>query len=249
MVRNGEKTIVSSGYGSGRSGFGKVEQRRGRVAEYLLEHGSVAIKDLAELMEVSLITVHRDLDELGRQGMIRKLRGYATVQPSGLFESTVGHRLRVAKREKEALARFALTQVEPGQSVMLDDSTTTLQLAKLLPHKAPITVITNFQMTLDELSETRGVDLISLGGEYFPGYDAYFGIVCERAIASLSADVFFTSAPAVSGGGVFHPLQNTVRVKRAMIEACERRVGLFDHTKFGKKPLHRTGSLQDFSTW
>jgi DeoR/GlpR family transcriptional regulator of sugar metabolism len=39
---------------------------------------------------------------------------------------------------------------------MLDDSTTTLQLAKLLPHKAPITVITNFQMTLDELSETRG---------------------------------------------------------------------------------------------
>jgi DeoR/GlpR family transcriptional regulator of sugar metabolism len=54
-------------------------------------------------------------------------------------------------------------------------------------------------MTLDELSETRGVDLISLGGEYFPGYDAYFGIVCERAIASLSADVFFTSAPRYRG--------------------------------------------------
>lgn len=214
--------------------------------EHLLEHGSVAIKDLAELQEVSLITIHRDLDELERQGMIRKLRGYVTAQPSGLFESTVSYRLRVAKREKEALSRFALTQIEPGQSIMLDDSTTTLPLARLLSQKAPLTVITNFRMTLNELSEARGVDLISLGGEYLPSNDAYFGIVCERAIASLSADVFFTSAPAVSGGGVFHPFQNTVRVKRAMMGASARCIALFDHTKFGKRALHRIGHLQDF---
>lgn len=214
--------------------------------EHLLGHGSVAIKDLAELQEVSLITIHRDLDELERQGMIRKLRGYVTAQPSSLFESTVSYRLRAAKKEKEALSRFALTQIEPGQSIMLDDSTTTLPLARLLSQRAPLTIITNFRMALNELSETRGVDLISLGGEYFPNSDAYFGIVCEQAIASLSADVFLTSAPAVLEGGAFHPFQDTVRVKRAMMGVSARHIALFDHTKFGKRALHRIGSLQDF---
>jgi DeoR/GlpR family transcriptional regulator of sugar metabolism len=211
-----------------------------------MEHGSVAIKDLAELHEVSLITIHRDLDELERQGMIRKLRGYVTAQPSTLFESTVSYRLGVAKNEKEALSRFALTQIEPGQSIMLDDCTTTLPLARLLSQRAPVTVISNFRMTLKELSVTRNVNLISLGGEYCSNLDAYSGIVCERAIASLSADVLFTSAPAVSEGGVFHPLQNTVRVKRAMMDASARCIALLDHTKFGNRALHRIGHLQDF---
>jgi DeoR/GlpR family transcriptional regulator of sugar metabolism len=240
------KIIGSLEDGSGRSGSGKVDRRRGLIVEHLLEHGSVAIKDLAELQDVSLITIHRDLDELERQGMIRKLRGYVTAQPSSLFESTVSYRLRAAKKEKEALSRFALTQIEPGQSIMMDDSTTTLPLARLLYQKAPLKIITNFRMTLNELSETRSVNLISLGGEYSANSDAYFGIVCEQAVASLSADVFLTSAPAVSEDSVFHPFQDTVRVKRAMMDASARRIALFDHTKFGKKALNRLGSLQDF---
>jgi DeoR/GlpR family transcriptional regulator of sugar metabolism len=86
----------------------------------VLERRSATIKDLAELFDVSLITIHRDPDELERQGMLRKLRGYVTAEPSSLFDSNVRYLLLAAMREKEALAKYTLTQVESGQSVLLD---------------------------------------------------------------------------------------------------------------------------------
>jgi DeoR/GlpR family transcriptional regulator of sugar metabolism len=221
-------------------------RRQQHIAEYVLQHGSVAAKDLASLFGVSLMTIHRDLDELERQGVLRKLRGRVTAQPTSLFESNVRYRLRTARAEKEALSRFALTLIEPGQSVMLDDSTTTLPLAHLLPTKAPITVITNFGMTLSELSGIKGVNLISLGGEYMPSHDAFVGVVCEAAIASVRADILFMSTSALSACSTLHQEPEIVRIKRAMIVSSKRRVLLVDHTKLSKVALHQLASLQDF---
>ncbi len=221
-------------------------RRQEQIFEHVLQQGSVAAKELAEIFDVSLMTVHRDLDELERQGLLRKMRGKVTAQPSGLFESTVGYRLRMTSREKLALARFALTQIEPGQSIIMDDSTTVLPLASLLHSRAPLTVITNFRMVLDELSGVRSINLISLGGEYSPSYDAYFGVICEQSLASLSADVSFVSTSAVSGATAYHQHQHEARVKWAMMEASDRNILLLDHTKLGKKALHRLASLEEF---
>jgi DeoR/GlpR family transcriptional regulator of sugar metabolism len=206
----------------------------------------VSAKDLASLFGVSLMTVHRDLDELERQGVLRKLHGRATAQPSSLFESNVRYRLKTATVEKEALSRFALSLIEPGQSVMLDDSTTTLPLANLLPTKAPITVVTNFGMIISVLTGVKGVNLISLGGEYMPSHDAFVGVVCEAAIASVRADILFMSTSALSDCSALHQEPEIVRIKRAMIASSERRILLVDHTKLGKVALHQLAPLQDF---
>lgn len=227
----------------GRSG---PARRQEQIFEHVLQKGSVAAKELTEIFDVSLMTVHRDLDELERQGLIRKMRGKVTVQASSFFESTVGYRLRSNSREKEALARFAFTQVEPGQSIIMDESTTVLPLAGLLHESVPLTVITNFRMVLEELRGVRGINLISLGGEYSPSYDSYFGVICEQSLASLNVDVSFISTSAVSGTTTYHQHQHEVRVKRAMMEASDRKILLFDHTKLGKKALHRLVPLEDF---
>src|SRR5215211_4848901 len=104
-------------------------ERRERIAEIVLTNESVSARDLASRFDVSVMTVHRDLDELERQGVLRKVRGGATPQPSSLFESNVRYRLTLAMTEKQALARAAIDQVESGQSVMIDESTTGLALA------------------------------------------------------------------------------------------------------------------------
>ncbi|MCL6437624.1 MAG: DeoR/GlpR family DNA-binding transcription regulator [Rubrobacteraceae bacterium] len=212
----------------------------------MLEHGSASIKDLAELFGVSLITIHRDLDELERQGVLRKLRGYVTAQPSSLFESNVRYRLRVATREKEALARFAVTLVEPGQAVLLDDSTTTLAVAKLLPDKAPLTVITNFVMIMNELSGVKDIELISLGGKYRPFLAAFGGEICQASLSAIRADILFLSTSAISDGAALHQDGRTMQGKRAMMASAKRRILLVDHTKFGKVAFHKLSPLQDF---
>ncbi len=229
----------------GEAGLPPAE-RRERIAEYVLQRESVSARELAARFDVSIMTVHRDLDELEQQGVLRKSRGGATPQPSSLFESNVRYRLSAARAEKEALARFALTLIEPGQAVLLDDATTTLALARLLPERAPITVITNYLATIQALHAAPGVRLIALGGEYFPSHDSFTGVGCEAAISLLRADLCFMSTSAVSAGVAFHQEQEIVKVKRAMLAAATKRVLLVDHGKLGKTALHKLAPLTDF---
>ena len=177
--------------------------RHERIAEHVLAHETVSAKELAAAFDVSVMTVHRDLDELERHGVLRKVRGGATAQPSSLFESNVRFRLRTSTVEKEALARFAVEMVEPGSAVLLDDSTTALALSRLLPAVGPLTVITNYLRVLNDLSGQPGIRLIALGGDYSASHDAFVGVVCENAIESIRADVFFMSTSAVASGIAF----------------------------------------------
>ena len=221
-------------------------QRHERIAEIVLREEFVAAKELARRFGVSLMTVHRDLDELEMQGLLRKVRGGATPQPSSLFESNVRYRQTLAGAEKQALAHFGLTQIEPGQAVMIDESTTGLALARLLPARVPLTVITNSLTVVEELKAVREIHLIGLGGDYWPRHQAFCGLACEAAVAALRADLLFMSSTAISGGIAFQPDSDFAIAKRAMIAAAARRILLVDHTKFGRVALHRLAPLRDF---
>jgi DeoR/GlpR family transcriptional regulator of sugar metabolism len=221
-------------------------QRQDRIAELVLTHPFVAAKELAERFGVSLMTVHRDLDELEARGVLRKVRGGATPQPSSLFESNIRYRLTVAGEEKQALARAALPRIEPGQAVLIDESTTGLMLARLLPERAPLTVITNSLAVMQELRAVRDIKLIVLGGDYWPRHEAFCGLACEAAVSALRADILFMSTTAISGGVAYQPDQDMAIAKRAMIAAAARRILLVDHSKFGRVALHRLAPLTDF---
>ncbi|MBA3414836.1 MAG: DeoR/GlpR transcriptional regulator [Chloroflexia bacterium] len=225
---------------------GAQHRRRDLIAELVLEHPFLAAKELAQRFGVSLMTVHRDLDELEARGVLRKVRGGATPQPSSLFESNVRYRQTLAAAEKQALARFAVEQIEPGQAVMLDESTTCLALARLLPARVPLTVITNSLAVVQELKSVKEVHLIVLGGDYWPRHDAFCGLACEATAAALRADLLCMSTTAVSGGVAYQPDQDMAIAKRAMIAAAGRRLLLVDHTKFGRVALHRLAPLRAF---
>jgi DeoR/GlpR family transcriptional regulator of sugar metabolism len=222
------------------------EQRQERIAEQVLKQPFIAAKDLAERFDVSLMTIHRDLDELEAHGVLRKVRGGATPQASSLFESNVRYRLTVASEEKQALARAALLQIEPGQAVLIDESTTGLALARLLPARVPLTVITNSLSVMQELRSVRDIKLIVLGGDYWPRHEAFCGLACEAAVSALRADVLYMSSTAISGGVAYQPDQDMAIAKRAMIAAAGRRVLLVDHSKFGRVALHRLAPLTAF---
>ena len=131
-------------------------ERRNAIIEMVIAGGSVRIEDLPDAFGVSLMTVHRDLDTLAAQGLIRKTRGLATAMPSTLSESSTEFRSRQNVAEKQAVAAAALAMIEPGQSVILDDSTTGLYLAAQLPERQPLTVITNFNPRWTSSSTTPG---------------------------------------------------------------------------------------------
>ncbi|MEV2277174.1 DeoR/GlpR family DNA-binding transcription regulator [Nocardiopsis sp. NPDC049922] len=226
-------------------GAGRHARQLG-IRERVADAGFVRVEALAEEFDVSPMTIHRDLDALQSQGWLRKVRGGATAQTSAVFHGDLEHRRAAMSEVKNRLSAAALTLVSPGQSVMLDESTTALHVAKRLPRRAPLTVITNFLSALKALAGVPGIDVVALGGAYYPAYDAFLGLHTADAVRSFRADVLFMSTTAITHGTCYHQSQETVHVKRALMDAAARRVLLVDHTKFTREGLYALAPLTRF---
>lgn len=221
-------------------------QRLDAIVELVVNIGSMRIEDLADRFNVSTMTIHRDLDMLDARGIVRKSRGFVTAVASSLIEANPEYRQRQQIEEKEEIALEAFKFVEPGQAIILDDSTTGVNLAKLLPQSQPLTVITNFQKTIDTLVKYPGIALISLGGQHYQWSNAFMGALTVSAIQSLRADAFFMSTPSIIDDVCFHQRNDVILIKRAMFNAAEKRYLLVDHSKFEKRALHANIALSEF---
>jgi DeoR/GlpR family transcriptional regulator of sugar metabolism len=226
----------------------KQRNRQREIAELVTTEGTVRIEDLIDRFDVSAMTVHRDLDQLEAQGVLRKTRGQVTALSSSLTESTMAFRATQHTREKTALAAAALELIEPGQSLFMDDSTTGIYLARILSQRAPLGVITNFAAVAAELAKEPQISLTVVGGLYHSWCDSYMGQTTVDAIGKIRADFFIMSTSAITDDICFHQTQDTIAVKRAMFESAAHRIIYVDHTKFEQRALHALLPLTDFDT-
>ena len=224
----------------------RQQDRQRLISEAVATDGVVRIDQLAERFGISLLTVHRDLDQLQSRGILRKARGIAMAASTSLVESSDLYRFPRQQAEKEAIAHAALAHIEPGQAVFLDDSTTVLRVARLIEQRAPVTVITNVLTIMNELRDVEDLDLIALGGDFYSWCNAFMGRLTIESISLLRADLLLMSTSAIVDGVGYHQSVLTVDTKRAMFDAAARRILLVDHTKFGRRALHRLLPLDAF---
>lgn len=220
--------------------------RRDEIAAYVAEQGEVRIDDLVQRFGVSRMTIHRHIDQLAQAGLLRKLHGAVAALPAGVYESLFRYRQTVASIEKSALARAALQFIQPGQVVMLDDSSTAHALAPMLAQVAPLTVITNSLASIELLTQAEDIDLICLGGQYHSTYNAFIGHLCETALPSLRANVLICSASGAQGGVAYIQDAQVTRVKQAMMASANSRILLMNHEKFSRSALHALAPLTAF---
>ena len=224
----------------------KTEARQKRISELVLARGSTSAQSLADEFDVSLMTVHRDLDELEKRGVLRKVRGGVTAQPSSVFEALMPYRMTAMVDEKRRLAEWALRYVEPGMSLMLDDSTTVLKMIPGLAGISPLHIATNFLAGLNQLAELPDAHVIAIGGHYDPAHDSFQGVQAIEAIRSLQMDAFFMSTSATSATHAFHQEERVVAFKQAMMGSSSKRYLLLDHSKLDRVAIHRIAPLSDF---
>lgn len=224
----------------------KAEKRRADIARLLMDRGTVQIKELTSRFAVSLMTIHRDLNVLEQQGVLRRIRGAVTAEKSMLVESSYQYRARQMVDQKRRLARAAARHIESGNAVIWDESSTTFHVTEFIGEAAPLTIITNALPVLERLRDVQGIDLIALGGKYNRAYMGFFGIACERAIRMLKVDVAIMSTTTVQGLSMYTQDEHVVRVKQAMIEVARKKILLVDETKFQFSALNFVANLSDF---
>ena len=220
--------------------------RQQQIIDHVVAGGFASAAELSSLTGVSLMTVHRDIDDLVTRGLLRKFHGGVSAQPSTVFESSSDFRLHTHIQEKEALARDAVRFITPGMSVLLDDSTSSLALARLLPDVGPLTVVSNYRQVEETLREVPDIRLIGLGGEYSRTHDSYLGLPCQEMVSSFSVDIVFLSTSAMNAHMTFHQEQEIVIVKRAMLATAATKVLMMDASKVGRAALHQFAPVSAF---
>lgn len=223
------------------------DERFSYISTRISKQGFVNVDELAEQLDVSRMTIHRDLDALQDRGVLRKTRGGATVQRSTQFESELAFRSTVAIPEKRKIARAAAELINDFDVVVIDDSTSSLELLPYVQKFQGLTVITNYLNVIERLESVPGLNLISLGGQYVAKYRTFMGIVAEDNLKTLCADTVFLSTSSIKGVSLFHQDQRLATLKRAMLMSAEQRVLLMDHTKIGMPALHRVCGLDSFT--
>ncbi len=223
-----------------------AEERRRDIQEFARRDGRVEVADLAERFEVTSETIRRDLTDLERRGVLRRVHGGAIPVERLRSEPAVSERARLRSEEKQRIAEAALDHVPPEGSILLDAGTTTGALATLLPADRSLTVVTNALPVAMTLSARPNVRLLFVGGRVRGVTLACVDDPALRTLADLRVDVTFAATNGVSvGRGLSTPDVSEAAVKRQMIRAGARVILLADHSKVGQEHLARFATIDD----
>ncbi len=213
-----------------------ARQRQALILDRVRRVGAVRVADLVRELEVSDMTVRRDLEVLHEQGLLEKVHGGATA-PSGFasYEPAFVTKAALQQSEKATIAAEAAAMVEPGMALALSAGTTTYALASMIAAVPGITVVTNSLQVSEVLNRTRRQDqtVILTGGIRTPS-EALVGPFAVAQLRSVHLDIVFMGVHGMDAkAGFTCPNLMEADTDRALIEAGRRLVVLADHSKWG----------------
>jgi DeoR family fructose operon transcriptional repressor len=221
-------------------------ERYRSIVERVRGKGRASVSDLAEDLSVTPETIRRDLSELERQGLLRRVHGGAVPAGSVGFEQSVDSRARVLVEEKNRIAKAALAEIPQAGAVIIDSGTTTSRLIQLIPDDRELTVITDSVAHALALSNRINITVMLIGGRVRGRTLATVDQWAIDALNSVYADVALVGTNGISiERGLTTPDQPEAAVKRAMLNSAKRKVILADHTKFGDDHFAQFGSISD----
>lgn len=207
------------------------QQRQEQILTEIRINATVRIADLAERFGTSTETIRRDLDMLGRQGLLN--RTYGGGGPPLALEADMRDRHRLMARQRWRIAQAAATLVEPGEAIMIDAGSTTLHLALALASlNRPIVAVTNGLSIAEALGKSPHIRVIVCPGELNAPQSAVVGPETHQFLSRLNANRAFIGASGLTVEGPTEAESSMAWVKRAMIERASVTNLLIDHTKF-----------------
>ena len=218
-------------------------QRRANVRELIRQTGVIRVEQLCRQIQASPATVRRDLDELEKAGVIRRVHGGAVSVESRLDEPLFDNKTAIAAKEKHRIAQAALALIAPGDTIYLDGGSTVLELARLLPDRTNITVVTNSLRAASELAG-RGPRLIVIGGELRRLSQTVVGPLTRHGIEGLHLDKAFMGTIGFALQEGLTTTEPSEAFTKELVMAHAREVILLaDSSKAGKVSFARAGRL------
>ena len=212
--------------------------RHRKIIEIVMEKGSLSIPDICQRFGISEMTARRDLNELDRQGMLRRVHGGAVAGLGRSYEPPFPTRASKNQPSKTAIGLKASDLIYDGDSIALDVGTTTLEIVPGLVGKRNLTIITSClqiaNLVVDKLSLEIDARLILTGGIVRPRELSMVGTIPERVYSDFHVDKAFIGTGGVSlEDGLTEYNIEDAQIKQMLLRSAREKIVVADGSKFG----------------
>ena len=221
-------------------------ERKRYILDELQRNGSVVITDLAERIQVSSMTIRRDLNAMAEDGMVTLEHGGAVLNSGSLFECSISFKNEINVSEKQRIAAKCMEYINEGDSVFLDAGTTPNELAALLRGKRNISVLTHSLLVANTTATMRNIKLIMCPGEFRENSMAFLGPLTDDFIQHFQIDTLFLSLEGIdlTDGLSVVDVQDG-HTKKVLVEKAKRVICMAAHSKFNKSFFYKIAPITD----
>lgn len=232
-------------------------ERQEQIVANLMASGTTTVGAIARALDVSEMTIRRDLEELSERGIIERVYGGARI-PSSLKESysSTGvpllreyshlEKRRLHTQAKQQVAKRAALLVEDGDTVFLGAGTTVEAMVECLP-ACRLRIITNSLSVFRLLEHNAQCELYLVGGLYRQQTGCFVGSMAEEAVSPLGIDKAFIGANGVTNGALFTYNMDEGKIQRLAFDKARERYAVCDASKIGRRDFYAFYRLSDLT--
>jgi len=215
-----------------------TKERRARILQELKDNSKVFVTILSKELNVSEVTIRKDLNELKRKHLLTRIRGGAMRLPEvGIGNDTSIQEKQLKNyKEKRSVGKFAATLINDNETIILDSGTTTLEIAKNLDSFNKLTIITNAINIAIELTKYHRFNVILLGGNLRESSYSTVGPLAESILKLFYCDKLFLGVDSFNiEKGVSTPNIEEANINQTMMSMSKETIAVFDSSKFNKR--------------
>ncbi len=221
-------------------------ERHQHILDVLKQEGKLTVADLCTGLNVSSVTIRKDLDILEQKRLLYRTHGGATLINPYTSDRHVSEKEKLKSAEKTLIAEAAASLIEADDSIIIASGTTVQFLARAIKPTGKLTVITAALNVASVLNQHPDIDVLVLGGMLRKSSSSGTGLFAEKMLEELSCSKLYLGVDGIDpeyGITTTHVME--AQLNRKMIAAAQKTIVLTDSSKFGKRGFGRICGLDD----
>ncbi|WMN06373.1 DeoR/GlpR family DNA-binding transcription regulator [Marivirga arenosa] len=223
-----------------------IAERHKYILNQLQEDGFVSVNNLSAELNVTRVTIRKDLRLLEEKGLLFRSHGSATLVSPYVNEKPVDEKELVNVEEKQAIARAAAESLNMNEAIIIGSGTTVNAFARAIPRNIELTVLTSAMNVTMDLLDCKDIEIVQLGGVVRKGSSSVVGHYAEEMMQNFACSKLYLSVDGISlehGFTTSNMMEAHLNAK--MIAAVQKTIVLADASKFGKKGFGKICNLED----
>ena len=226
--------------------FMTKEERHSAILNLLLQRESILVTELADILNVSSVTIRKDLTELEKEQRLYRNHGKAILMSPYAPNRTISEKEKFHTDEKHLIGALGAQLVEPNDSIIIASGTSVHALARNINPDIQLTAITASLKVSEILSNNEKVNIIQLGGSLRHSSLSVVGNNAEEFLSNFACSKLFLGVDGIDlDFGITTTDMQEASLNRVMMKSAQKTIVLADSSKFGRRGFSKIANMED----